>query len=180
MPRSSFPVPAKSSCLWRAQASPPRCWSAGPTCSRCRRSCKRRKPAATRPQLQAATPRRQQAAAEWFPRLFLSAVFGRDKFELNDMSIGASRFTNASALLAMPIFNAGRAQAINDVATSAQAEALARYEDGIVRALEDVENALVGLRDERQRAGFMTLAAGSAEAALRRAQSLYDRRQTDL
>ena len=78
---------------------------------------------ALKAQLEAANARRQQAAAEWFPRLFLSAAFGRDKFELNDVGIGASRFTNASALLAMPIFNAGRTQAINDVATSAQAEA---------------------------------------------------------
>ena len=52
----------------------------------------------------------------------------------------------------MPLFNAGRTQAINDVAEAGQKEAVLRYEDGIVRALEDVENALVALRDERQRA----------------------------
>ena len=73
---------------------------------------------ALKAQLEAANARRQQAAAEWFPRLFLSAMFGRDKFELNDMGIGASRFTNASALLAMPIFNAGRTKAINEIATA--------------------------------------------------------------
>ena len=47
----------------------------------------------------------------------------------------------------MPIFNAGRTQAINDIAESGQKEALLRYEDAIVRALEDVENALVALDD---------------------------------
>ena len=55
-----------------------------------------------------------------------------------------------------------------------------RYEDGIVRALEDVENALVTLRDERQRAQLLQSASASAEAALGRAQSLYDRGQIDL
>jgi outer membrane protein, multidrug efflux system len=135
---------------------------------------------ALKAQLAAANARRQQAAAEWFPRLFVSAVFGRDKLELNDMGIGASRFSNATALLAMPIFNAGRTQAINDVATSAQAEAVARYEDGIVRALEDVENALVALKGEQERSESMRLAAASADAALGRAQSLYDRGQIDL
>jgi multidrug efflux system outer membrane protein len=135
---------------------------------------------ALKAQLDAANARRQQAAAEWFPRLFLSAAFGRDKFELNDIGIGASRFSNATALLAMPLFNAGRTQAINDIATSAQAEAVARYEDGIVRALEDVENALVALNGERQRDEAMRLAASSADAALGRAQSLYDRGQIDL
>ena len=49
-----------------------------------------------------------------------------------------------------------------------------------MRALEDVENTLVALRDERQRAELLQSASASAEAALGRAQSLYDRGQIDL
>jgi len=49
-----------------------------------------------------------------------------------------------------------------------------------VRALEDVENALVSLRDERQRATLLQSAAASAQAAEGRAQSLYNRGQIDL
>ena len=79
--------------------------------------------------------------AEWFPRLILGAVFGGEGLERNGMSLGAARFTNVAALLAMPIFNAGRTQAINDIAESGQKEAVLRYEDAIVRALEDVENS---------------------------------------
>ena len=135
---------------------------------------------ALRAQLEASNFRRQQAAAEWFPRLFLGAMFGRDSMELNKIDIGASRFTNASALLTMPLFNAGRTKAINEIAEANQREALARYEDGIVRALEDVENSLVALKDERDRAGTLKMAATSADSALGRAQSLYDRGQTDL
>ncbi len=131
-------------------------------------------------QLAAANARRQQAAAEWFPRLFLGGMFGRQGLELNNFSLGAARFGSVFGLLAMPIFNAGRTQAINDIAESAQSEALIRYEDGIVRALEDVENALVVLRDERQRTESLQTASASAQAALGRAQSLYDRGQIDL
>ena len=131
-------------------------------------------------QLDAANSRRRQAEAEWFPRLFLGALFGRQSVELNDFDLGATRFSLASGLLAVPIFNAGRTGAINEIAASGQSEALIRYEDGIVRALEDVENALVALRDERQRAGSLQTAAAAADAALGRAQSLYDRGQTDL
>jgi outer membrane protein TolC len=80
----------------------------------------------------------------------------------------------------MPIFNAGRTRAINEIAEAGQNEAVLRYENGIVRALEDVENALVTLRDERQRSEDLQSAAQSAEAALGRAQSLYDRGQIDL
>ena len=135
---------------------------------------------AARAQLDAANARRQQAAAEWFPRLFLNALFGRTILELNDDYVGTARFLNAAALMTMPVFNAGRTQAINDIAESGQKEAVLRYEDAIVRALEDVENALVALRDERQRAQDLQSAATAADAALGRAQSLYDRGQTDL
>ena len=79
--------------------------------------------------------------------------------ELNGVDLGAARFSNVAGLLAMPIFNAGRTRAINEIAESGQTEALLRYEDGIVRALEDVENALVALEDERQRAGSLQSAA---------------------
>lgn len=131
-------------------------------------------------QLDAANARRQQAKAEWFPRLLLSALFGRQWVELNNLNLGAANFSLVAGLLTMPVFNAGRTRAINDIAESAQSEALIRYEDGIVRALEDVENALVALEDERQRAEALQSAVTAAEAALGRAQSLYNRGQIDL
>jgi multidrug efflux system outer membrane protein len=135
---------------------------------------------AMKAQLDAANWRRQEAKAEYFPRLFVSALFGRQTLELNDVDLGATRFTNVSGLITMPIFNWGRTQAINEIAEAGQSQALLRLEDGIVRALEDVENALVALRDERQRATLLQSAATSAEAALGRAQSLYNRGQIDL
>lgn len=135
---------------------------------------------AARAQLDAANARRQQAHAEWFPRLFLGAFFGRENLELNDLSLGSARFTNVAGLLAMPLFNAGRTQAINEIAAAGQSEAVLRYEDAIVRALEDVENALVALHQQRQQDETLAGASRSAEAALGRARSLYDRGQIDL
>lgn len=135
---------------------------------------------AAKAELAAANARRQEAAAEWFPRLFLSASYGRERLEPNGFAIGAARYSNVAAMLAMPIFNAGRTQAINDIATAEQSGAVLRYEDAIVRALEDVENALVALGGERRRAEDLRQAADSAEAALGRAQSLYNRGQIDL
>ena len=49
-----------------------------------------------------------------------------------------------------------------------------------MRALEDVENALVALQDERRRDATLQSADASAESALGRAQSLYERGQIDL
>lgn len=135
---------------------------------------------ALRAQLEAANWRRQQAAAEWFPRLFVSALFGRQNLEVNGIDLGSARFGNVAGLLAMPILDWGRTRSINEIAESVQVEALLRYEDGIVRALEDVENGLVALREERDRAQLLASAAASAEAALRHADSLYQRGQIDL
>ncbi|MGQ0800705.1 MAG: efflux transporter outer membrane subunit, partial [Pseudomarimonas sp.] len=131
-------------------------------------------------QLEAANWRRRQAATEWFPRLFTSALFGRQDIDVNGVGLGSARFGNAAGLLAMPLLNWGRTKAINEAADAGQSEALLRYEDAIVRALEDVENALVSLRDERQRVAYLESAAASAEAALGRARSLYARGQIDL
>ena len=50
----------------------------------------------------------------------------------------------------------------------------------MVRALEDVENALVTFSSDRRRSQSLQAASASAEAALGRAQSLYDRGQIDL
>jgi NodT family efflux transporter outer membrane factor (OMF) lipoprotein len=131
-------------------------------------------------QLDAANARRKQAAAEWFPRLFLDASFGSQNVTLNNVGLGSARFTNVAGMLAMPIFNAGRTSAVNDIAASGQREAVLRAEDGMVRALEDVENALVAFSSERQRSQTLQAAATSSEAALGRAQSLYDRGQISL
>jgi multidrug efflux system outer membrane protein len=135
---------------------------------------------ASRAQLDAANWRRRQAAAEWFPRLFVGALFGRQDVSTDVLDFGSARFTNASALLTMPVFDWGRTGARNEIAGSAQTAALLSYEDAIVSALEDVENALVALRDERQRAELLQSAAASADAAYGHAQSLYNRGQIDL
>ncbi len=135
---------------------------------------------ALKAQLDAANLRRRQAKAEYFPRLFLSALLGRQSLEMNNTDLGGSRYSLVSGLIAMPLFNWGRTEAINEAAEAGQNQALLRYEDGIVRALEDVESSLVALRDERQRAGLLHSAAASAEVALGRAQSLYNRGQIDL
>jgi multidrug efflux system outer membrane protein len=135
---------------------------------------------AAKAQLDAANARRRQAHAEWFPRLFVDALFGGSTMDLNGHALGATRFTNASAMLAMPIFNAGRTRGINDIAEAGQREALLLYEDAIVRALEDVENSLVAFGNERSRAETLKIAATSADSAFSRAQSLYDRGQIDL
>ena len=111
--------------------------------------------------------RRQQAAGGVVPAALSRRAVRPPERGPERCSISAPRASPTwPGLLAMPIFNAGRTRAINEIAESGQHEALLRYEDGIVRALEDVENALVALRDERSARRSLQSAAASAEAAL--------------
>jgi multidrug efflux system outer membrane protein len=135
---------------------------------------------ASRAQLESANWRRRQAATEWFPRLFTSALFGGQDIEVNGASLGAAKFGNVAGLLTMPLLNWGRTKAINDAAGAGQNAAVLQYEDAIVRALEDVENSLVASKQGRQRAASLASAAAAADAALAHARSLYDRGQIDL
>jgi len=135
---------------------------------------------AAQAELDAANARRQQAHAEWFPRLFLGALFGGEGISVNGASLGTARYTNVAAMLAMPIFNAGRTQSIDDIAQSNQRTAVLSYEQAIAKALEEVENGLTALAQERQRTALLQSASASAESALGRAQSLFNRGQIDL
>ena len=135
---------------------------------------------AARAQLESANWRRRQAAAEWFPRLLVSALFGGQDAEVGGASLGGAKFGNVAGLLTMPLLNWGRTKARNEQAEAGQNEAVLVYEDSIIRALEDVENALVSSKFARQRDAYLASAAASADAALGRAQSLYDRGQIDL
>ena len=135
---------------------------------------------ASRAQLESANWRRRQAATEWFPRLFTSALFGSQDVQVNGAGLGAAKFGNVAGLLTMPLLNWGRTKAINETASAGQNAAVLHYEDAIVRALEDVENALVASKQGRQRDAYLTSAAAAADAALAHARSLYDRGQIDL
>ena len=137
--------------------------------------CSQRRRSSTRPMRAGSRPTRSGSRGSSSVRCSVGG-----SAEVNDFSLGAARYTNVAALLAMPIFNAGRTRAINDIAEAGQSEAVLRYEDAIVRALEDVENALATVGNQRQRAETLASASASAEAALGRAQSLYNRGQIDL
>ena len=81
----------------------------------------------------------------------------------------------------MPIFNAGRTQAINDIAESGQREARAALR-GRASCARSRTSRTRWSRSPTNGSARKSLqsAAASAEAALGRAQSLYDRGQIDL
>lgn len=92
----------------------------------------------------AESSRLAEARSNLFPKIFLSALFGRQELTLNNaLDLPASRFSNAALAFALPLFNAGRIRAGIDAQSAREREALLSYEKAILGAIEDVESSLV-------------------------------------
>lgn len=131
-------------------------------------------------QWRAARFRHHEAQANRYPRLLLTALLGRQWTEWNALDLGAARFANLGATFALPLFAGGRIEAGIAAASAREHEALAAYERTLLQALEDVESALVALREERARGNDLALTVTARERALQRARALYRAGQADL
>ena len=131
-------------------------------------------------QLEAEGYRLDEARANRWPKLFLGAFFGREDLKLNAARPGAGALQQRGSAFAMPLFTAGRVQAGIDAQGARQHAAALQYEQVILGALEDVENSLVALHEERKRLQALTATTGARRAALKHADSLYREGQIDL
>jgi outer membrane protein, multidrug efflux system len=130
--------------------------------------------------LKAAGFRQDEARAQQFPQLLVSALIGSQWSELNGLDIGRARFTNAASALTLPLFAGGRIHAAIRAADATQREALARYEQTLLRALEDVDGALTSYGSSARRGTFLQMSIANRTAALSKAQSLYKAGEIDL
>ena len=113
------------------------------------------------------------AKADLLPRFYLGFLANDGRIELGDL--GASgRFTSWGAGLYLPIFEAGRIRA-RIRASDAQLEAaVAQYEQTVLTALEDVENAYGTRRALDQRSAQLQAAWQTADRGARHAQRLFE------
>ena len=114
------------------------------------------------------------AIANFLPRLGLTAVYGGQSTELEDILKSSSNVWSIAASLTGPLFQSGRLYYGYKFDVAAWEEALHAYEGAVLNALTDVSNALVA----RQK-----LVAANAElarqvAALQDAVSLSNSRYT--
>lgn len=116
------------------------------------------------------------AKADLLPRFYLGFLANEGRIELGDL--GASgRFTSWGAGLYVPIFEAGRIRA-RIRASDAQLEAaVVQYEQTVLGALEDVENAYGTRRALDQRSGLLQAAWRTAERGATDAQGLFSEGQ---
>lgn len=135
----------------------------------------RRRPdiAAAERRLAAATARIGVATADLFPRVSLSGSFGTLATSLDEVGGSSSRTTAFGPFLRWSAFRLGRVRE-QIRATEARAdESLARYEQTVLRALEETENALVRFDRTRRRREHLARAERGAAVSADLARERY-------
>lgn len=128
--------------------------------------------AAAERNLAAATARVGVAEAARYPSFQLTGSIGSEALSLGALGGGASLARSLLASLTAPLFDAGRLRQQVEIQDALREQALASYQQAVLTALEDVENALVALDNTRRREE----ALASAEAAARSAADLASQR----
>lgn len=134
---------------------------------------------AARQQWLAEAARLRESQADQFPRLFVSALLGQQDLRLNALDLAPVRFSQVALAFSMPVFNAGRLQAAVERQSARERVATLQYEKALLGALQDVENSLVALAQERERTAALAAAAESRRQSLRHAEALQREGQID-
>ncbi len=123
-------------------------------------------------QLSAATARIGVAQAERFPKITLTGLLGVASPQLS--ALGSGAFGSAGLALAAPLFNA-QALGFQQQAAEAQAkQALAQYQQTILVAFREVEDALVAVRTAREQTEAQEAQVRSLRSALHLAELRYE------
>ena len=93
--------------------------------------------------------RSAEARAQWWPKLFLSALLGRQDLRLNALDLAPVHFSNVAMAFAAPIFNAGRIDAGIKVQSARADEALLAWQKAVLVAVQEVEDEPARARRRR-------------------------------
>lgn len=124
--------------------------------------------------------RTAEARAQWWPKLFLSALVGREDLRLNALDLAPVHFSNVALAFAAPIFNAGRIDAGIRVQSARADEALLAWQKAVLVAVQEVEDSLLVRSQEAERNAALALTVEHRRRSLQRAESLQREGQIDL
>ncbi|MCB5187640.1 efflux transporter outer membrane subunit [Methylobacillus caricis] len=113
------------------------------------------------------------AKAALFPSISLTANYGGESADLNRIFESPSRIWALGLGLNLPIFNAGRLSARVDQATAQQKQVLATYQSSVQTAFKEVKDALVTVRQSREREDALNFSQEAAKKALDVSENRY-------
>ena len=114
------------------------------------------------------------AKALRLPSFGLTGALGLESFELSNFVKSASRSWSVAGSLAGPIYSFGRNKRRVEAAEAQAREAALAWEQSVVAAFREVEDALVGVRTARAEREARVFQADAARIALKLARARYD------
>lgn len=115
------------------------------------------------------------AYANFFPSLSLNAAFGFESPFANQLFSWRSRFWQVGWDIMQTVFDAGRNEANLDYYKARFREAMANYQQQVLQAFRDVEDALVNLHGYADQAQDLAVAVRAAHVTLELSQMRYNR-----
>lgn len=113
------------------------------------------------------------ATAARYPSVSLTGAIATSAADFGDLGKNSSISWNFGPTLSVPIFNAGKLAAGEEIARAQRDQSFLAYQSSVLTALEDVENALVGFSQERRRLASQSRSAEKFEEAAKLSRSLY-------
>ena len=113
------------------------------------------------------------AEAARYPNISLTGSISTAATRIGDLGKHSSIGWSFGPSLSVPIFNGGKLAAAVDVARAQRDQYFVAYQSSVLTALEEVENAIVGLSRERVRQGSLAEAAQHYRKAASLARSLF-------
>jgi outer membrane protein, multidrug efflux system len=123
--------------------------------------------------LAAQTARIGATAASRFPSLSLGGSLGVSGATVSALTRGATVVRTLVAAIAQTLFDGGRVRRQVQAQRAVQEQALATYENTVLTALEEIENALVAIGRNRERRTHLQAADEAARRAAQFARQRY-------
>ena len=123
--------------------------------------------------LAAASARIGAVTAELFPKFYLGGTVGLEAIDNDKLWRWASRAWNLGPRVSWNIFDAGAIRQHIEATNARQEQALASYQNTLLKAQEEVENSLVAYVREQRRQASLAKAGRSAARALELAREQY-------
>lgn len=130
-------------------------------------------------QLHAATANIGVAVADLYPRITIGAAFSLQSVDASSFTDWGSRQWSIGPSLQIPIFDHGRRRATITVRELQQQQAAVAYQQTVLKAWQEIDDALSAYTAERQRNAQLALRERSSRDALQLARVRYDHGLTD-
>jgi len=113
------------------------------------------------------------ATADLYPTLSLGGSVGLEALDFDNLSDGGSVFWSIVPKISWPIFTGGKIRNRIRAEEARTAQALAAYEQTVLRALEEVQNALVAYGQEKVRRDRLAEAVDASQRAVNLVETQY-------